>query len=124
MERLEAEQLIGRNRRHALPVAVQRIAVISSEKSYRAAGFSPTVAGKRLWLPVRLPFVSRRHAGPNGRGGDPSTQKAERRRAHFDCAAIIRGGGAKLDLAAFDGYELCKAVAGSTLPVLTGITMM
>jgi exodeoxyribonuclease VII large subunit len=39
----------------------------------------------------------------------------------FDAIVIIRGGGARLDLSAFDGLEVCKAVANAPLPVLTGI---
>ena len=39
----------------------------------------------------------------------------------FDCVAIMRGGGAKLDLAAFDNPSVCRTVARFPLPVLTGI---
>ena len=122
MERLEAEQLIGRNRRHALPVAVQRIAVISSEKAAGLQDFlqqlQENAYGYRF--DCRL-YPAAMQGGQTEEEVIHQLSKVERRRAHFDCAAIIRGGGAKLDLAAFDSYELCKAVAGSTLPVLTGI---
>ena len=43
------------------------------------------------------------------------------RRDEFDAVVIIRGGGARLDLSAFDSYELCQAIAKFPLPVLTGI---
>lgn len=39
----------------------------------------------------------------------------------FDCVVIIRGGGASLDLAGFDTYNLGKFIAEFPLPVLTGI---
>jgi exodeoxyribonuclease VII large subunit len=39
----------------------------------------------------------------------------------FDIVVIVRGGGAKLDLAAFDAFELCKAVAHFPLPVFSGV---
>ena len=48
-------------------------------------------------------------------------QKIRNRAGEFDAAVIIRGGGAKLDLAAFDNLALGKAVANFPLPVLTGI---
>ena len=122
MERLEAEQLIGRNRRHTLPVAVQRIAVISSEKAAGLQDFlqqlQENAYGYRF--NCRL-YPAAMQGSQTEEEVIQQLRKVERRRAHFDCAAIIRGGGAKLDLAAFDSYELCKAVAGSTLPVLTGI---
>ncbi len=39
----------------------------------------------------------------------------------FDVAIIIRGGGARLDLSAFDEYVLGKAIANCQIPVITGI---
>ncbi|MFT5385671.1 MAG: exodeoxyribonuclease VII large subunit, partial [Saprospiraceae bacterium] len=41
--------------------------------------------------------------------------------SYFDCAVIIRGGGAKLDLVAFDDADLCTAIANCKIPVVTGI---
>ncbi len=39
----------------------------------------------------------------------------------FDAVLVLRGGGSKLDLSAFDDYHLCAALAQFPLPVLTGI---
>jgi exodeoxyribonuclease VII large subunit len=39
----------------------------------------------------------------------------------FDAVVVIRGGGSKLDLDAFNDLELCRAVARMPIPVLTGI---
>lgn len=39
----------------------------------------------------------------------------------YDLVAIMRGGGAKLDLACFDEYEMARAIALCPLPVVTGI---
>lgn len=122
LERLEREQLIGRNKRHALPIALQRIAVISSETAAGLQDFlqqlQENAYGYRF--DCRL-YPAAMQGGQTEEEVIRALSKAERRRARFDCAAIIRGGGAKLDLAAFDSYALCKAVAESTLPVLTGI---
>ena len=122
LERLEAEKLIGRNRRHPLPIALQRIAIISSE---RAAGLQDFLQqlqenayGYRFDCQL---YPAAMQGSQTEEEVIHQLRKVERKRARFDCAAIIRGGGAKLDLAAFDSYELCKAIAGSTLPVLTGI---
>ena len=38
-----------------------------------------------------------------------------------DVAAVVRGGGARTDLAAFDDLELARAIATCAVPVLTGI---
>lgn len=122
LERLAAEQLIGRNRRHTLPVALQRIAVISSETAAGLQDFlqqlQENAYGYRFDCQL---YPAAMQGGQTEEEVIRQLRKVERRRAHFDCAAIIRGGGAKLDLASFDNYELCRAVAESTLPVLTGI---
>ncbi len=39
----------------------------------------------------------------------------------FDCAVVLRGGGARPDLLAFDGFDLCKTAAALPLPLFTGI---
>ncbi len=41
--------------------------------------------------------------------------------AGFDAVLILRGGGSTLDLACFDDYELCAAIARFPLPVFTAI---
>jgi len=39
----------------------------------------------------------------------------------YDAILIIRGGGSNLDLACFDDYDLCFAIANSSIPVFTAI---
>ena len=122
LERLEAEQLIGKNRRQHLPLAVQRIAVITSE---RAAGLQDFLQHLQE-NPYGYQFDCRLYpAAVQGEqvSAEVSQQlkKIAKQRWRFDCVAIIRGGGARLDLAAFDDYEICKTVAEMALPVLSGI---
>ena len=38
-----------------------------------------------------------------------------------DAIAIVRGGGSKMDLHIFNSYSICSAVAGSKIPIVTGI---
>ncbi|MBK9490934.1 MAG: hypothetical protein IPO07_20695 [Haliscomenobacter sp.] len=45
----------------------------------------------------------------------------QRQATRFDAVALIRGGGAKLDLAGFDSLALCQAIADFPLPIFTGI---
>lgn len=44
-----------------------------------------------------------------------------RRYEDFDAIIIIRGGGAKIDLAGFDDKDLCALATTSKLPIITGI---
>jgi exodeoxyribonuclease VII large subunit len=48
-------------------------------------------------------------------------QKIEAKAAQFDIVVIVRGGGSTVELSAFDDYELGKAIANCSLPVVTGI---
>lgn len=41
--------------------------------------------------------------------------------SHYDAVLIIRGGGSVLDLACFDDYCLCEAIANCGVPVFTAI---
>ncbi len=47
--------------------------------------------------------------------------RVEEATTKFDLIFILRGGGSKLDLAAFDDYEMCKRIAQSQIPVVTAV---
>lgn len=55
---------------------------------------------------------------PLGVQGDIIESK---RRSSFDSILILRGGGSTLDLACFDDYALCAAIARCPIPVCTAI---
>lgn len=48
-------------------------------------------------------------------------KKIAKKKDDFDAVVLIRGGGSKIDLGAFDSFELGKAVANFPLPVIVGI---
>ncbi len=122
IERLEKEFLTTLNKTQFLPLVLQRIAVISSET---AAGY--------------VDFVKQLNHNPHGYAytldlfpaamqGEKTTPEIQQQlktiRAHkdrYDCVVIVRGGGSKMDLSAFDSYEIAKAVAKMPLPVIVGI---
>ncbi len=119
---LQNEQLLGLNATLPPPSVWQRIAVISSE----------TAAG---WADFQSHILENMHAYrfdiqlfPSAMQGQhvekellQQLSRIESEKDRFDAVVIIRGGGAKLDLAAFDNPSLCRAVAKFPLPVLTGI---
>jgi len=122
IERLKRGGLLDKNKALMLPIAPQRIAVISSKQ---AAGYGDfidqltnNVNGYRF--KVRL-FQSLMQ----GDGAEASILEALgailSSVSEFDLVVIIRGGGAALDLSCFDSYELAAAVAAFPLPVITGI---
>ena len=121
-EQLKQQGLLGKNGELPLRPVLQRIAVISSE----------TAAGYQDFL---------QHLGENAYGYTFKTslfpaamqgalvetevlkqlRAIQRRVTAFDAVVLIRGGGAKLDLAGFDSLALCEAIAKFPLPILTGI---
>jgi exodeoxyribonuclease VII large subunit len=118
--KLVSQNLINKNSNLELELVPKRIAVISSET---AAGYGD--------------FISQLTNNSNSYVFEcklfPSTMQGENvassvvkslniiSNQNFDCVVIIRGGGANLDLAGFDNFELGKAIANFKIPVLTGI---
>ncbi len=122
LERLQKERLLERNASLRLPPVLQRVAVISSEQG---AGYQDFI--KHL---QQNPYGYKFHcvlfpaAVQGAHTASEITARLSqigRQAARFDCTVLIRGGGARLDLGAFDNYDLCRAVATHPLPVLTGI---
>ncbi len=122
INRLEEEGVLEMNKGLELTVVPQRLAIISSDT---AAGYGD--------------FVNQIEHNPNGyafyfelfkasmQGDATSTSVVQAlndiylRETEFDAILIIRGGGAKAELAAFDDYDIAFMVSQSPLPVLTGI---
>jgi exodeoxyribonuclease VII large subunit len=114
--------LLEKNRSLALPSVLQRVAVVSSEGAAGFQDFREHLAknsfGYRFDCQLFASAVQGKNAETELREalGQIISQKEK-----FDCAVVVRGGGARLDLAAFDGLELCKTVAEMPLPIFTGI---
>jgi exodeoxyribonuclease VII large subunit len=119
---LQKLQLIGKNAALPLPSVIQRIAVISSETAAGWQDFKNHLRENMYGYTFETHFF---HSTMQGNAVEKeltaqliNIQKDIHR---FDCLVIIRGGGAKLDLVAFDTPSVCKAVATFSLPVFTGI---
>jgi exodeoxyribonuclease VII large subunit len=117
---LKEKDLLERQQRLSLPLGLQRLAVISS----------PTAAGLQDFVRQleEAPYdfaVTLFPATMQGESAPASIRAAldqlRPRRGQFDVVVLIRGGGSKTDLLAFDEYGLAAAVASFPLPVLTGI---
>ena len=122
IRKLEEDGILEMNKELELPLVPQRIAIISS----------PTAAGLQDFLdqlhqnPHQFVFYSKLFpAVMQGNEAPRSIMDALEQIYHyedwFDAVVIIRGGGAQLDLACFDQYELAAHVAQFPLPVITGI---
>jgi exodeoxyribonuclease VII large subunit len=122
LEQLVKENLLDRNRALNLELVPKRIAVISSET---AAGFGDFMNqiknNENSYISTIELFKSIMQGDTLGSSIVGALIKIHERLNEFDCVVIIRGGGASLDLAGFDNYDLAKAVARFPLPVITGV---
>ncbi|MBI5917471.1 MAG: exodeoxyribonuclease VII large subunit [Bacteroidetes bacterium] len=122
IRQLQAQNLLEKNRRLPLPPVVQRVAVLSSERAAGFQDFLKHLTENSFGYQFQIEFFQAAVQGIQvEKEMADQLQKLARRAADFDAVAIIRGGGARLDLAAFDSLELGKTVANLPLPVLTGI---
>jgi len=122
IRRLQEDGIFEMNKELELPLVPQRIAIISS----------PTAAGLQDFMdqlhnnPHQFVFYTKLFpAMMQGSEAPRSIMDALdlifEYEDIFDAVVIIRGGGAQLDLACFDHYELASHVAQFPLPVITGI---
>ncbi|TGE16768.1 exodeoxyribonuclease VII large subunit [Hymenobacter elongatus] len=120
VRKLEAKGLLERQKKLPLPLGPQRLAVISSPTAAGFQDFVQQLGESPYDFAVALfPAVMQ---GTESPASILAALDAIRpRRATFDVVVIIRGGGAKTDLLAFDDYGLAAAVGAFPLPVLTGI---
>jgi exodeoxyribonuclease VII large subunit len=119
---LQRKGLIGLNGALELPSVIQRIAVISSETAAGWQDFKNHIALNDYGYSfgVQL-FQSAMQGSLVEKTLLQQLENIKIRKRDFDAVVIIRGGGARMDLVAFDTPSLCEAVARFPLPVLTGI---
>ncbi len=121
-ERFKREGLLEQNKALPMPAVVQRLALISA----------PTAAGLQDFLTElsenEWGYVFHYELFPAAMQGahteaevSQCLQQIATRKADFDCVIILRGGGARIDLTAFDSEKLCRVVATFPLPVHTAI---
>ncbi|MFK7772355.1 MAG: exodeoxyribonuclease VII large subunit [Saprospiraceae bacterium] len=122
LEAFEKEGLLGKNTEVSLPAVLQKIAIISSEN---AAGYQDYL--KQLEENVFGYVIDSQMFAAAMQGINVEEEilfqlkRIKRQKDKFDAVVIIRGGGAKLDLMAFDNEKISRVVADFPLPVLTGI---
>jgi exodeoxyribonuclease VII large subunit len=115
---LAAEGLLEANRRLALPLVPLRIGLVTSPGSEAYRDFTGQLERSGYRFDVRF---------------EPSTVQGPEAPAQISAAltrleafepqlvVLVRGGGAKGDLAAFDSELVARAIAGASFPVWTGV---
>ena len=119
VRRLVASGLFDANRRTTLPPVPLRLGVVTSASSAAWADFRHELERSGLGFHVRLADVRVQ--------GDQAVRMISRAIAHFgerddiDVVVVIRGGGARTDLATFDAEPIAMAICRSAVPVFTGL---
>ena len=122
IERLQKEGLMELQKELALPLLPYRLAVISASDAAGYRDFMRHIEENPYGFqvePVLFPALMQGADCPSSiiSALDRIVDGGEQ----WDAVLILRGGGAKLDLACFDDYELSAVIAQYPLPVLTAI---
>ena len=122
IERLQKEGLMELQKELALPLLPYRLAVISASDAAGYRDFMRHIEENPYGFkvePVLFPALMQGADCPASiiSAMDRIMEGGEQ----WDAVLILRGGGAKLDLACFDDYELSAVIAQYPLPVLTAI---
>ena len=122
IRRLQEDGVFEMNKELDLPLVPQRIAVISSPTAAGLQDFLDQLHNNQhqfVFYSKLFPAVMQGNEAP--RSIMNALDLIYEYEDLFDAVVIIRGGGAQLDLACFDQYELAFHVAQFPLPVITGI---
>ncbi|WP_320053848.1 exodeoxyribonuclease VII large subunit [uncultured Acetobacteroides sp.] len=122
IQKLMEEGIVDLNKEVPLPMAPQRIAVISSASAAGYQDFLNHLAANQFGYAFSVELFA---AVMQGNEAEASIIAAldciYSRLNDFDVAVIIRGGGSQTDLVCFDSYAVAANVAQFPIPVLAGI---
>jgi exodeoxyribonuclease VII large subunit len=115
---LEAEGLLQRNARVPSPAVPLHVGLVASPGTEGCQDFLGQLTGSGFGF--RISHVRCTVQGP---GAPSSIARAVTAlsRSNCDIIAVVRGGGARADLAAFENEAVVRAIATATKPVFTGI---
>ena len=122
IERLEKEGLMDLQKELALPVLPYRLAVISAPDAAGYRDFTKHLCENEygfVFSPELFPATMQGSDAPSSiiAALDRIAASGE----VFDLVLIMRGGGAKLDLACYDDYGMAAAIARYHIPVFTAV---
>jgi exodeoxyribonuclease VII large subunit len=119
LKALDAEGLLERNRRLAVPPVPVRVGLVASPGTEGYRDFLGQLTGSGFAFEVVMsPATVQGAAAPRSIARALSKVASS---GSCDLVVMVRGGGAKADLAAFDTEPVARAVASSPVPVWTGI---
>lgn len=131
VERLEKEDLLDIQKSVEVPFLPYRLAVISASGAAGYGDFCRHLQENEYGFKLRVELFEALMQGEGapasiidalGRVEDACAECGPAGEPEpYDAVLILRGGGSALDLACFDDYALCRAIAMCPLPVFTAI---
>jgi exodeoxyribonuclease VII large subunit len=122
LEQLQKANVVHMNKALKLPRVIQRVAVISSDNAAGFLDFEKQLYENNYGYYFRLTLFKAALQGSNTASEVVSAlEQIKENIDEYDVVAIIRGGGSKIDLAAFDNYQIGLNIATFPIPILTGI---
>lgn len=122
IERLRREGLMDLQKELALPLIPRRLAVVSAEDAAGYRDFIRHIEENPYGFSVDITLFPALMQGVECPQSVISAMDAVMESGEeYDAVLVLRGGGAKLDLACFDDYSLAAVIAQFPLPVLTAI---
>ncbi len=122
MQRLEEEGLMERQKALVMPPLPYRFAVITSETAAGYGDFTRHLAENVYGFSFDTELYPALMQGSECPASVAAAMEAVLASGKaYDAVLILRGGGSELDLACFDDYTLCRAIALCPLPVLTAV---
>ncbi len=118
-KKLEKEGLFLSLNKRALPENLTRIGVISSTQAAGYADFVKILNAR--WGGIEIQVAHTQVQGLDAPDQILRALNYFNERGEVEVIAILRGGGSADDLACFNNEQLTRAVAGSRIPVITGI---
>ncbi|HVN71643.1 MAG TPA: exodeoxyribonuclease VII large subunit [Desulfomonilia bacterium] len=119
IETLRAEGLMEKNKALAIPAAPLNIGLVTSRGSAAYQDFTSIIM--KSGYAFRITLFDAHMQGETTVREVTKAIKALEKETGVDTIVIIRGGGAKTDLFVFDDITICRAIAGCSKPVITGI---
>jgi exodeoxyribonuclease VII large subunit len=120
--RLQEEGVLEMNKELALPMVVQRIAVVSSPSAAGYEDFVNQLTGNNAHVKYYHKLFPAIMQGEQTEASViAALDKIYEHESFFDVVVVIRGGGAAADLMSFDSYDMAVNMAQFPIPVLTGI---
>lgn len=120
--KLTEEGLMDRQKGLLLPDLPYALAVISASSAAGFGDFCRHLGGNEYGFVFKVDLFEATMQGQNAPGSVcDALDRIQNSGVHYDAVLIMRGGGSALDLACFDDYSMCFAIANCSIPVFTAI---